>query len=106
MLTLMTRKSSRSPVGRPRAVSPQRSTNSVLAATHSLAAGAAEVKGQRAKGRRSGWGRGGAAEVLKIKCFLHSVFFAEDVGDEGEEEKEFISYSISNDIHYGIKSNR
>lgn len=49
---------------------------------------------------------GGAAEVLKIKCFLHSVFFAEDVGDEGEEEKEFISYSISNDIHYGIKSNR
>ncbi|KAM3670253.1 cytoplasmic dynein 1 heavy chain 1 [Ammospiza nelsoni] len=29
----------------------------------------------------------------------------EDVGDEGEEEKEFISYSISTDIHYGIKSN-
>ena len=56
MLTLMTRKSSRSPVGRPRAVSPQRSTNSVLAATHSLAAGGAEVKSQRAKGRRSGLG--------------------------------------------------
>ncbi|XP_070608209.1 cytoplasmic dynein 1 heavy chain 1 isoform X1 [Erythrolamprus reginae] len=29
----------------------------------------------------------------------------EDVGDEGEEEKECISYGISTDIHYGIKSN-
>ncbi|KAL6478123.1 hypothetical protein MHYP_G00139580 [Metynnis hypsauchen] len=29
----------------------------------------------------------------------------EDVGDEGEEEKECISYSVSIDIHYGIKSN-
>uniref|UniRef100_A0A8D0GTG5 Cytoplasmic dynein 1 heavy chain 1 n=1 Tax=Sphenodon punctatus TaxID=8508 RepID=A0A8D0GTG5_SPHPU len=29
----------------------------------------------------------------------------EDVGDEGEEEKEFISYNINTDIHYGIKSN-
>lgn len=46
------------------------------------------------------------ADALGIKYFLHSVFFAEDVGDEGEEEKEFISYTISTDIHYGIKSNR
>lgn len=46
------------------------------------------------------------ADALEIKYFLHSIFFAEDVGDEGEEEKEFISYSISTDIHYGIKSNR
>ncbi|XP_029806677.1 cytoplasmic dynein 1 heavy chain 1 [Suricata suricatta] len=30
---------------------------------------------------------------------------AEDVGDEGEEEKEFISYNINIDIHYGVKSN-
>ncbi|XP_037359856.1 cytoplasmic dynein 1 heavy chain 1-like [Talpa occidentalis] len=30
----------------------------------------------------------------------------EDVGDEGEEEKEFISYNINIDIHYGVKSNR
>lgn len=46
--------------------------------------------------------------MLEIKYFLHTIFFffAEDVGDEGEEEKEFISYSISTDIHYGIKSNR
>uniref|UniRef100_A0A1A8G9X4 Cytoplasmic dynein 1 heavy chain 1 n=2 Tax=Nothobranchius TaxID=28779 RepID=A0A1A8G9X4_9TELE len=29
----------------------------------------------------------------------------EDVGDEGEEEKECITYNISIDIHYGIKSN-
>ncbi|XP_054423711.1 cytoplasmic dynein 1 heavy chain 1 [Pteronotus mesoamericanus] len=29
----------------------------------------------------------------------------EDVGDEGEEEKEFISYNINIDIHYGAKSN-
>ncbi|KAK1158695.1 cytoplasmic dynein 1 heavy chain 1 isoform X1 [Acipenser oxyrinchus oxyrinchus] len=29
----------------------------------------------------------------------------EDVGDEGEEEKECISYNISIDIHYGLKSN-
>uniref|UniRef100_A0A2K6TE78 Cytoplasmic dynein 1 heavy chain 1 n=1 Tax=Saimiri boliviensis boliviensis TaxID=39432 RepID=A0A2K6TE78_SAIBB len=28
-----------------------------------------------------------------------------DVGDEGEEEKEFISYNINIDIHYGVKSN-
>jgi len=46
------------------------------------------------------------ADALEIKYFLHSICFAEDVGDEGEEEKEFISYSISTDIHYGIKSNR
>ncbi|XP_023392903.1 cytoplasmic dynein 1 heavy chain 1 [Pteropus vampyrus] len=31
--------------------------------------------------------------------------YAEDVGDEGEEEKEFISYNINIDIHYGVKSN-
>ncbi|XP_063040383.1 cytoplasmic dynein 1 heavy chain 1 isoform X1 [Engraulis encrasicolus] len=29
----------------------------------------------------------------------------EDVGDEGEEERECISYNISIDIHYGLKSN-
>ncbi|XP_063804701.1 cytoplasmic dynein 1 heavy chain 1 [Pseudophryne corroboree] len=29
----------------------------------------------------------------------------EDVGDEGEEEREFISYNINIDIHYGLKSN-
>ncbi|XP_014066736.1 cytoplasmic dynein 1 heavy chain 1 isoform X2 [Salmo salar] len=29
----------------------------------------------------------------------------EDVGDEGEEEKECISYNINIDIHYGLKSN-
>lgn len=45
--------------------------------------------------------------MLQIKySYILFFFFAEDVGDEGEEEKEFISYSISTDIHYGIKSNR
>lgn len=34
------------------------------------------------------------------------LWFVEDVGDEGEEEKEFISYNINIDIHYGVKSNR
>ncbi|XP_073434094.1 cytoplasmic dynein 1 heavy chain 1 isoform X2 [Dendrobates tinctorius] len=29
----------------------------------------------------------------------------EDVGDEGEEEREFISYKLNIDIHYGLKSN-
>uniref|UniRef100_H3C202 Dynein cytoplasmic 1 heavy chain 1 n=1 Tax=Tetraodon nigroviridis TaxID=99883 RepID=H3C202_TETNG len=29
----------------------------------------------------------------------------EEVGDEGEEEKECITYNISIDIHYGLKSN-
>ncbi|KAL0969613.1 hypothetical protein UPYG_G00229830 [Umbra pygmaea] len=29
----------------------------------------------------------------------------EDVGDEGDEEKECISYNINTDIHYGLKSN-
>ncbi|KAM9149649.1 LOW QUALITY PROTEIN: cytoplasmic dynein 1 heavy chain 1-like [Pangshura tecta] len=29
----------------------------------------------------------------------------EDVGNEGEEEREFISYSINTDIRYGLKSN-
>lgn len=33
-------------------------------------------------------------------------FSTEEVGDEGEEEKECITYNISIDIHYGIKSNR
>lgn len=42
----------------------------------------------------------------KSSILTYYFFFAEDVGDEGEEEKEFISYSISTDIHYGIKSNR
>lgn len=42
------------------------------------------------------------SEIIPYILFI----FAEDVGDEGEEEKEFISYSISTDIHYGIKSNR
>lgn len=43
--------------------------------------------------------------MLEIISYV-LYFLAEDVGDEGEEEKEFISYSISTDIHYGIKSNR
>lgn len=30
----------------------------------------------------------------------------EEVGDEGEEEKECITYNVSIDIHYGLKSNR
>lgn len=34
------------------------------------------------------------------------VLHTEDVGDEGEEEKECITYNVSIDIHYGIKSNR
>ncbi|KAM4013249.1 cytoplasmic dynein 1 heavy chain 1 [Anomaloglossus baeobatrachus] len=29
----------------------------------------------------------------------------EDVGDEGEEEREFTSYKLNIDIHYGLKSN-
>ncbi|XP_044127627.1 cytoplasmic dynein 1 heavy chain 1 isoform X1 [Bufo gargarizans] len=29
----------------------------------------------------------------------------EDVGDEGEEERELISYRVNIDIHYGLKSN-
>lgn len=40
---------------------------------------------------------------------IRSLFyftFAEEVGDEGEEEKECITYNISIDIHYGLKSNR
>ncbi|KAF4101796.1 hypothetical protein G5714_016596 [Onychostoma macrolepis] len=41
---------------------------------------------------------------------VHSILversaLKEDVGDEGEEERECISYSISIDIHYGLKSN-
>lgn len=31
--------------------------------------------------------------------------FKEDVGDEGEEEKEFIFYNINIDIYYGVKFN-
>ncbi|XP_061071728.1 cytoplasmic dynein 1 heavy chain 1 isoform X2 [Conger conger] len=38
--------------------------------------------------------------ILVERCTLK-----EDVGDEGEEEKECISYNISIDIHYGLKSN-
>lgn len=34
------------------------------------------------------------------------LFDTEEVGDEGEEEKECITYNVSIDIHYGIKSNR
>lgn len=34
------------------------------------------------------------------------LFHTEEVGDEGEEEKECITYNVSIDIHYGIKSNR
>ncbi|TRY83561.1 hypothetical protein DNTS_016270 [Danionella cerebrum] len=41
---------------------------------------------------------------------IHSILversaLKEDVGDEGEEERECISYSVSIDIHYGLKSN-
>ncbi|KAJ8394229.1 hypothetical protein AAFF_G00048120 [Aldrovandia affinis] len=38
--------------------------------------------------------------ILVERCTLK-----EDVGDEGEEEKECISYNISIDIRYGLKSN-
>lgn len=38
--------------------------------------------------------------------FIFSFCHIEDVGDEGEEEKECITYNINIDIHYGIKSNR
>ncbi|ETE61722.1 Cytoplasmic dynein 1 heavy chain 1, partial [Ophiophagus hannah] len=38
-------------------------------------------------------------------CRFDLTNAGEDVGDEGEEEKECISYGISTDIHYGIKSN-
>ncbi|XP_028677485.1 cytoplasmic dynein 1 heavy chain 1 isoform X2 [Erpetoichthys calabaricus] len=38
--------------------------------------------------------------ILVERCTLK-----EDVGDEGEEERECISYNISIDIHYGLKSN-
>ncbi|XP_034530779.1 cytoplasmic dynein 1 heavy chain 1 [Notolabrus celidotus] len=53
--------------------------------------------------------------VEQMKKFLadpqiHTVLversaLKEDVGDEGEEEKECITYNVSIDIHYGIKSN-
>lgn len=50
---------------------------------------------------------------LSLPAFLTSgiIFwfyssFTEEVGDEGEEEKECITYNISIDIHYGLKSNR
>lgn len=33
-------------------------------------------------------------------------FLTEEVGDESEEEKECITYNVSIDIRYGIKSNR
>ncbi|XP_055497118.1 cytoplasmic dynein 1 heavy chain 1 isoform X1 [Leucoraja erinacea] len=53
--------------------------------------------------------------VEQMKKFLsdpqmHTVLverttLKEDVGDEGEEEKEHIAYNINTDIHYGLKSN-
>ena len=42
--------------------------------------------------------------LCAASCF--SICLSEDVGDEGEEEKECISYNINIDIHYGLKSNR
>ena len=54
---------------------------------------------------KSGWSRFRAGNAVGgvTQCVL---WFVEDVGDEGEEEKEFISYNINIDIHYGVKSNR
>ncbi|XP_061897473.1 cytoplasmic dynein 1 heavy chain 1 isoform X1 [Entelurus aequoreus] len=43
--------------------------------------------------------------ILVERSALKAVTLAEDVGDEGEEEKECITYNISIDIHYGLKSN-
>lgn len=46
---------------------------------------------------------------LLVQMRLDKIWFVlhtEDVGDEGEEEKECITYNVSIDIHYGIKSNR
>lgn len=40
------------------------------------------------------------------KTWILFVLDTEEVGDEGEEEKECITYNVSIDIHYGIKSNR
>lgn len=46
------------------------------------------------------------AFVNKELTFWFYLTFAEEVGDEGEEEKECITYNVSIDIHYGLKSNR
>ncbi|KAB0405288.1 hypothetical protein E2I00_000718, partial [Balaenoptera physalus] len=45
-----------------------------------------------------------ALHPLEDKAVCSEMRF-KDVGDEGEEEKEFISYNINIDIHYGVKSN-
>lgn len=44
--------------------------------------------------------------ILNGENFTPFSGLTEEVGDEGEEEKECITYNISIDIHYGIKSNR
>lgn len=46
------------------------------------------------------------ADDIDMNLVSYLLQFVEDVGDEGEEEKEFISYNINIDIHYGVKSNR
>ena len=43
---------------------------------------------------------------VALACVLTLFSPTEDVGDEGEEERECISYVVSTDIHYGLKSNR
>lgn len=43
---------------------------------------------------------------LLFSVYSYTLCLTEEVGDEGEEEKECITYNISIDIHYGIKSNR
>lgn len=48
----------------------------------------------------------GWADDIDMNLISYLLQFVEDVGDEGEEEKEFISYNINIDIHYGVKSNR
>lgn len=61
-----------------------------------------------------GWGSSGSEQLINsiknwnidLNLIERLLWFAEDVGDEGEEEKEFISYNINIDIHYGVKSNR
>lgn len=45
-------------------------------------------------------------DTCMIISYIVFVLYTEDVGDEGEEEKECITYNVSIDIHYGIKSNR
>ena len=43
---------------------------------------------------------------LVLSNINNYLSLSEDVGDEGEEEKECICYNINIDIHYGLKSNR